>query len=110
MRNQIKGATLGALLNRLIDSAAGDGERTEVVERVARAGGVSASTLSQITRGEIVCPPLRRLTGFARALGVPLSRLRTAAERDGCSYDQATGMSSCPMSKRKDFAGFKIEV
>lgn len=44
-------------------------------DAVAKAGGISTSTLSQIERGEIERPPDARLRGFARVLGVSMATL-----------------------------------
>ena len=44
-------------------------------EQLGRRAGISASTVTQIMRGEIKRPPDRRLRGFARALGVSFERL-----------------------------------
>ena len=46
------------------------------IEEVARAGGISPSTLNQILGGSIAVPPERRLRGFARILGVSLDSLK----------------------------------
>jgi HK97 family phage prohead protease len=82
-----KGESLGSLLNGLIDDEVEDGaERSEVLAAMGRAGGIEAGTVNQILDGTINCPPLRRLEGFADELGVDVSRLVDAAERDGCDY------------------------
>ncbi len=44
-------------------------------EQLGRRAGISASTVTQIMRGEIKRPPDQRLRGFARALGVSFQRL-----------------------------------
>ena len=76
-----RGASLVALLERFLPA---DGaERTAAVERMASAAGISASTVGQILRAEITCPPDQRLRGFAEALGVPVADLLAAAGRDG---------------------------
>ncbi len=82
-----KGRRLAALLDRLIDARATGGRtRADVIRAMADAAGISPSTVTQILRAEIICPPLRRLRGFARALGTSLGRLRASAESDGCEY------------------------
>lgn len=81
------GERLARLLNDLIDDRTDDDtDRADVILRMADAAGISPSTVNQILTGAIICPPLDRLAGFARALNVPLSRLRSAAESDGCEY------------------------
>jgi len=61
---------------RLGDFLRAERERKDMSpEAVARAAGISTSTLSQIERGEIERPPDNRLRGFARALGVSFDRL-----------------------------------
>jgi signal peptide peptidase SppA len=95
---QIMAGNLSDLLNRLIDERAGDDEdaRQRLIGRMASEAGISESTVGQILRGEIACPPLRRLAGFARALNVPVSRLRRAAESDGCEYNGGDDATACP--------------
>lgn len=89
----IRGERLAALLNRLIDAQIPDdaddedAERARIIGEMAEAAGISASTVQQILDGEINCPPLDRLEGFARVLDSSLERLRSAAERDGCEYE-----------------------
>lgn len=63
--------------------------RIEVSRAAASAGGISVGTFQQILRGDIECPPERRLTGFARSLNVSASSLRSAATSDGCTYGAA---------------------
>jgi hypothetical protein len=87
----IKGEALAALLNRLIDAMVNeDRSRSEVIASMAEAAGIESSTVNQILSGTINCPPIRRLQGFARALNTSLGRLRSAAERDGCSYSDSS--------------------
>jgi len=92
----IKGTALAAALNRRIDAMAdGDSdERQAIIRRMAANSGsargfgrISVSTVNQILRGDINCPPLVRLEGFAETLNVSVASLRSAAERDGCNYD-----------------------
>jgi len=86
---ETKGASLAAALNRAIDRMASDTTtRTSIIGRMGSAAGISASTVNQILNNTINCPPIDRLRGFARALSVSLSSLRTAAESDGCSYGE----------------------
>lgn len=85
---EAKGATLGNLLAELRD------ERELSNDQLGEAMGISASTVGQIIAGEINCPPLSRLEGAASALGTSLSRLRSAAERDGCDYGEQDEMRS----------------
>ncbi len=82
------GAKLAAALNRAIDAKAGDGDRAAVVASTASAGGIDAGTLNQILNGSIDCPPLERLQGFARSLGVGVGTLTGAARGDGCEYGE----------------------
>ena len=81
-----RGRALAGRLERAI--AASDRDRDAVLSAMATAAGIAPGTVSQILRAEIDCPPLRRLRGFARALGVPVGELVAAAERDGCKYSR----------------------
>ena len=93
----VKGESLGNFKNKRINQMAGDDEkeRQVIIARLAResgsargAGTITVSTVNQIIRGEINCPPLTRLEGFAKVLGVSLVAIRRAAERDGCDYSE----------------------
>lgn len=83
-----QGASLAAALERAIEAAQSDDEdRRAVISRMAEAAGIESSTVTQILDGDINCPPLERLAGFAEALDVSQDDLVAAAERDGCSYE-----------------------
>ena len=82
----IKGEALGAAINRALPSDPGD--RADAIASAADAAGIEASTLTQIINGTINCPPLERLRGIARSLGLSAGALQSAAERDGCNYDE----------------------
>ncbi len=106
----LKGERLAALLNTLIDDAATeDRPRSEVIEAMADAAGISASTVSQILRGEVDCPPLSRLEGFASALGVGVGRLTTAAEADGCDYGDDASKSAKAGARNSAVDGTRIQ-
>ena len=53
---------------------------------LADAVGISPNTLSQILRGEIECPPTRRLEGFSSFLNISMESLEDAGNSDGCNY------------------------
>jgi transcriptional regulator with XRE-family HTH domain len=81
-------SALGDLLQRLME------EKDVTATQLGSAAGISESTVQQILRGEIVAPPERRLRGFARVLGVSLSRLQAAVpeeERERSVEDAAFG-------------------
>jgi len=83
----MKGRALAAFIeNQLPDD---DEDRAEMVGRMATAASISVSTVNQIARGEVTCPPLERLEAFAGVLSVSVGALTAAAERDGCEYDAA---------------------
>lgn len=83
-----KGERLAALLNRLIDGlVTEERSRSDIIEAMASAARISPDTVNGILSGEINCPPLIRLRGFARVLETSLARLRSAAESDGCDYE-----------------------
>lgn len=94
----VKGESLGRFINNRINEMAGDDEeeRQAIIARLAResgrargAGTITVSTVNQILRGEVNCPPLTRLEGFAKVLGVSVTAIRRAAERDGCDYSES---------------------
>jgi len=107
-RSEKRGQTLGNLLQDLRD----ENELTN--EDLGRAAGIDASTVSGIMAGEIDCPPLDRLRGFAEALGVNLGRLRNAAEQDGCSYGDDEENSLAILKElrgiRREIKSLNIEV
>jgi len=96
------GESLASALSSAIEAAiTDDTDRAAVIERMGSEAGIDAGTVNQILAGEINCPPLDRLEGFARALpAASLSELRSAAESDGCSYsddsDEAENQSEEP--------------
>lgn len=91
-----QGENLAAELNGLIDEqATEDRPRSQIVEEMAEAAGIAASTVNGILNAQINCPPLRRLEGFAEVLGTRVSRLRNAAEDDGCRYDDDGNPTQC---------------
>ena len=77
-----RGEQLGNLLHRLRD------EQELTNAQLGKAAGISASTIGGILSGAINCPPAARLSGLADLLDVPVGDLVTAAEADGCSYDE----------------------
>jgi transcriptional regulator with XRE-family HTH domain len=84
---ETRGTRLASSLNRRIDALTTDDRpRSAIVADMAREAGISVSTVSDILRAKINCPPLNRLAGFARALRTSAAGLRRDAERDGCQY------------------------
>lgn len=78
--------SLSNLLNELVEKKAGDGEK-QPIKAMAAAAGIDESTVQQILSGQISCPPIERLEGFAEVLDVSVSSLQSAGESDGCDYD-----------------------
>ena len=77
------GAELAALLNRLIDGKVSDDQsRSDIISSMAEAAGIAPGTVNQILDASIDAPPAQRLAGFARVLGVPVSRLENALPAD----------------------------
>ena len=90
-----KGNSLAAFLNRTLDSKTNTREeRAALIASMGSAAGISSSTVTQILRAEIICPPKRRLEGFAQALKVSLKSIMDAAKNDGCDYDDNEESSS----------------
>jgi hypothetical protein len=83
------GQNLADFLNSQIDEMATDDmPRSDIVAEMASAAGVESGTVNSILSGEIACPPLGRLEGFAEVLPASLSAITSAAEDDGCAYDE----------------------
>jgi ATP-dependent Clp protease protease subunit len=83
------GQNLARRLNeRIADLVTEDRSEEDVVAEMASEAGIDVSTVRQILREEIDCPPLDRLEGFARALDVSADSLQRVAESDGCNYDE----------------------
>ena len=74
----LKGENLGGMIRNLRDA------RGLSNDDLANAAGISVSTIGQILGGTIKCPRLAQMQALARRLNVSLSRLVSAAERDGC--------------------------
>ncbi len=89
----ITNGQLADRLNRLLDQRSdGDAEaRSELIDRMASAAGISRSTVSQILRAEIEIPPEDRLRGFAEVLGVSLESLMSLVDNseEGDAMKQA---------------------
>jgi len=95
-----KGQSLGSALEDAIDALVDDDTpRSEIIQRMADATGepdaargaggqLTPSTVGQIVRGEINCPPNSRLEAFASVLGVSVDTLRSAAREDGCEFSE----------------------
>lgn len=83
------GAALGGRLMELIDAYAEANDMTleDVREAAGSAAGVSGDTVANIESGEINCPPVERLEGFAEFFGVSLEYLLELAAADGCEYE-----------------------
>lgn len=92
-----RGLGLGNLLSILIDRKITDDKgREDIMAEAGEEAGISGSTVGEIVAGEIKCPPLERLRGFARYFDVPLSRLQDAAESlDGCDYGDDRSVRVC---------------
>jgi len=66
----MQASDLGRLLTRLMK------EKNITTAQLAKAGGISESTMGEILRGEIARPPENRLAGFARVLGVSVDTIK----------------------------------
>jgi len=62
--------------------------RADLVDAAATATDRSRSTVNAVVRGDVECPPMDVLEGFAAALGVDTAMLVDAAGRDGCEYSE----------------------
>jgi ATP-dependent protease ClpP protease subunit/transcriptional regulator with XRE-family HTH domain len=83
------GSSLAAALQAKIDTLLAEDEeatQADIVEAMADAAGIDSGTVNQILRGDINCPPLERLEGFASALSMSMDEIMSAAESDGCNY------------------------
>ena len=98
----LAGENLGRLLDEAIErEVTEDRTRQDVIEDMADEAGLSPSTVNQIIRGEINCPPLDRLEAFARVLDLTVDEMVAAAEKDGCDYgDDADGESATAIRRR----------
>jgi hypothetical protein len=83
------GQKLASTLNHAIEARENDeNSSADIIESMATVSGIDVDTVRQILRGDIVCPPLERLQGFAKVLDTPVEALRNAAESDGCDYTE----------------------
>ena len=91
----VRGVALGRLIRRLRD------DQGLSNDELANAAGLSVATMRQVIAGRIVCPPMTRLEGMAKALHVKADRLIGAAEADGCSrYEDDEGRSAGDLLER----------
>ena len=93
-----KGMTLADTLNAAIGD---DDDRSDIIESLANEADIEASTVNQILSGEIDCPPMERLEGFARALDISLETLTDAAMEDGCEYEMGDENSEKSLNRLK---------
>lgn len=104
-RNKVAaGENLAATLEELIQQQTSD-DRTsqDVQEDMAQAAGIDPSTVDGILSGEINCPPLERLEGFAEVLDTSTQSLRESAEQDGCDYSEGSeAKAPCCSTKAAD--------
>lgn len=99
---ELKGTQLARILNSEIESMTNDNtSRADVIARMARSAGIASGTVNEILNAEINCPPLSRLGGFAEVLSVSSARLRSAAESDGCKYDENGKSLHCRLICKK---------
>lgn len=97
------GRKLGIMLKGLVDKAVTDTRsRGDVLDAMASAAGISRATLSEIMSGEINKPPLRRLRGFARVLGVSVQRLVRTAANDTSTVKNPTHNRESTMNEKVD--------
>jgi|SaaInl4_150m_RNA_FD_contig_123_16895_length_7918_multi_5_in_2_out_2_4 transcriptional regulator with XRE-family HTH domain len=87
MGDVYRGSGLSSLLNSKIDSKVSDTKsKGDIKDSMGKAAGISSATVNNILSGNINCPPIERLSGFAKVLNVSLKSLKDAAKRDGCKY------------------------
>ncbi len=85
---QTRGQHLSGVLSAAVDALVTDERpRADIIEELAQAAGISTGTVNQILNGDIMCPPLGRLEGFAEVLDVSVDTLVTSAVNDGCDPD-----------------------
>ena len=84
-----KGKNVAKLLNDRIDDLVTDERpQSEIVAAMGREAGITAGTVNQILNGDIDCPTEPTKRGFAEALDIPLSRINSATEQDGCTVGE----------------------
>ncbi len=98
------GENLARVLNDAIDEAeTEDRPRSEIIEEMGESAGISSGTVNAILNGEIDCPPLDRLEGFAEVLDISIETIVEAAESDGCDYgadDEEDGEEAAAPSRK----------
>jgi len=86
-----KGSILAGKLNDTIDQMVSDDDemtRSDLIDMLSDAAGISTGTVNQILSGDINCPPIERLEAFAQVLDVAVGWLVEGAEEDGCNYGE----------------------
>jgi len=81
------GENLAGLLDEAIGAMVSE-EKTKdmVMADMAEASGYTPEEVGQVLSGDINCPPVEKLEGFAEALGVSVEAQIEAATADGCEY------------------------
>jgi len=108
LQRHARGAELADEMSDMVEDMAegGDMSTADVREELADAAGISTSTVASILSGEIQCPPIERLEGFAQVLDVPTEELIETAREDGCSY----GGDGNRSAEEGDFRRFRERV
>lgn len=87
-RTEARGDTLGSLLSNKIEFEiqGTESNQSEVLDDVAQETGRSLSVLRSVLNGEVECPPVEVLEGFAQRLRMDVEDLMAAGNADGCNY------------------------
>jgi len=92
----VKGAKLGAFLNRKIEAKA-DGDkakRAAIIASMADASGVTPGVINGVIGGDPNCPHLPRFGAWARVLSTTVAEMRRAAEADGCKFTRPADLDA----------------
>lgn len=106
------GPGLNGVLLALVARATGEERsRSDVIQEMAEAAGITTSTVYDHLTDAIACPPRERLEGFADVLGTSADRLIDLAEADGCEYSRDDDKDDNPTSqtRTKIMASVKID-
>lgn len=80
--------------DRMSDDLTMTEARSQIIREMGNAADIEPGTVRQILNAEINCPPRERIVSFADALNVSQSQIFSAAESDGCNYEESEDKST----------------
>ena len=80
---------MGALVDKKVQASDGAQTLQDCVQALADSAGMQVNEVSSYLSGDSTCPPMAALQAWGKTLSVDPKMLVDAAQKDGCSYDEA---------------------